>query len=217
MNFAAARRNMVESQLRTNHVTDAAVLGAMGALPRERFVPERLFGIAYIDEDIELGNGRYLMEPMVLGRLLQAAAPAPEDVALCVGCGAGYGAAVVSRLCGAVFALENDAGIVQRTARLLSELGIDNAFVVEGELASGWGKESPFNVIVLEGAVVEVPEEILDQLAEGGRLVTVLRSEFGTGSATLFQKRHGRVSQRALFDANVPFLSGFELKQSFVF
>jgi len=217
MNFAAARRNMVESQLRTNHVTDADVLGAMGTLPRERFVPDKVSDIAYIDEDLDLGNGRFLMEPMVLGRLLQAATPAQEDLALCVGCGAGYATAIISRLCGAVFALENDAAIAQQTTRRLSELGIDNAFVVEGDLAAGWAKESPYNVILLEGAVAHVPEEILDQLAEGGRLATVLRSEFGGGSATLFQKRHGCVSRRALFDANVPYLSGFELKEGFVF
>lgn len=217
MDFAAARRNMVESQLRPNQVTDATVLAAMGKLPRERFVPERLSGIAYIDEDLDIGNERFLMEPMVLGRLLQVVAPQPEDVALCVGCGAGYASAILSRLCGAVFALESNADLVKQTAVLLSELGIDNAFVVEGALDSGWGKEAPYNVILLEGAVAEVPQEILDQLADGGRLVAVIRPEFGIGTATLLEKRHGRVSRRALFDAHIPTLSGFEIKAGFVF
>lgn len=217
MDFAAVRRNMVESQLRTNQITDAAVLAAMGTLPRERFVPENLAGIAYIDEDLEIGSGRFLMEPMVLGRLLQVVAPQPEDVALCVGCGAGYASAVLSRLCGAVFALECDAEIAQRATRLLADLGIDNAFVVEGDLEAGWAREAPYKLILLEGSVADVPQEILDQLAEGGRLVTIIRPEFGTGCATLLEKRHGRVSRRALFDANVPFLAGFEIKEGFVF
>lgn len=217
MDYAAARRNMVESQLRTNLVTDAAVLAAMGGMPRERFVPESRAEIAYIDEDIDIGSGRFLMEPMVLGRLLQVVAPQPEDVALCVGCGAGYAAAVLSRLCGAVFALEDDSDIAQRATRLLSDLGIDNAFVVEGDLAAGWAAEAPYNVILLEGAVADVPGEILDQLADGGRLATVMRPKSGVGSATLLEKRHGQVSRRVLFDANVPFLSGFEMEEGFVF
>lgn len=217
MDFAAARRNMVESQLRTNQVTDAAVLAAMGELPRERFVSEGISDIAYVDEDLKIGDDRFLMEPMVLGRLLQVVAPQSEDVALCVGCGSGYASAVLSRLCGAVFALESGADIAQRATGLLSDLGIDNAFVVEGALEAGWAKEAPYNVILLEGAVAEVPQEILDQLADGGRLVTVIRTEFGIGTATLLEKRHGLVSRRALFDANIPVLSGFEIKAGFVF
>ena len=217
MDFAAARRNMVESQLRTNQITDAAVLAAMGELPRERFVPEKLAEIAYVDEDLAIGGGRYLMEPMVLGRMLQVVGPRSEDVALCVGCGTGYAAGVLSRICGAVFALESEADLAARATRLLSEQGIDNVFVVAGDLVRGWAKESPYNVILLEGAVAEVPPEILDQLAEGGRLATVIRPESGVGSATLFEKRRGRVSRRALFDAHVPFLRGFERREGFVF
>lgn len=217
MDFAAARRNMVECQLRTNQVTDAAVLGAMGALPRERFVPEPLTTIAYIDEDLDIGNGRFLTEPMVLGRLLQAMAPQPEYVAMCIGCGTGYAVAVLSRLCGAVFALESDTELATRASVLLSELGIDNAFLVEGALEAGWRKEAPYNVILFDGAVSEVPRDVLDQLADGGRLAAVIQSASGMGTATLLEKRHGQISRRVLFDAQIPVLSGFEPKANFVF
>jgi protein-L-isoaspartate(D-aspartate) O-methyltransferase len=217
MDFAAARRNMVECQLRTNQVTDAAVLGAMGALPRERFVPEPLTTIAYIDEDLDIGNGRFLTEPMVLGRLLQAMAPNPEDVAMCIGCGTGYAVAVLSRLCGAVFALESDTELATRASGLLLELGIDNAFLVEGALEAGWRKEAPYNVILFDGAVSEVPRDVLDQLADGGRLAAVFQSASGMGTATLLEKRHGQISRRVLFDAQIPVLSGFEPKANFVF
>ena len=153
----------------------------------------------------------------MLGRLLQAVAPQPEDVALCVGCGAGYATAVLSRLCGAVFAIECVADVAKRTAVLLSDLGIDNAFIVEGVLEAGWVREAPYNVILFDGAVAEVPQEILAQLTDGGRLVAIICPESGIGTATILEKRQGLVSRRTLFGANIPILPGFELKAGFVF
>jgi len=109
MDFSAARRNMVERQVRTNKVTDEAVLEALAQLPRERFVPESLSAVAYIDEDVPLGNGRYLMEPMVFARLVQAAQLQPGDRVLDLGCGCGYSTAILSRLANQVIALESDS------------------------------------------------------------------------------------------------------------
>lgn len=217
VDYAAARLNMVESQLRTNKVTDAALLSAFEEVPRERFLPEALRGIAYIDEDLSLGGGRYLMEPMVLARLLQAAHPGPEDMVLDVGCGPGYAAAILARLAGTVVALECDPELAASANRNLSDLGIDNAVVVEGALGAGYAKQAPYNVILVQGTVAEVPAVLADQLAEGGRLVTIVRDRAGIGRATLVQRSGGVVSGRVLFDASVPALPGFEPEPGFVF
>lgn len=216
MNFSAARQNMVESQLRPNRVTDEDLLAAFGAVPRELFVPAPLAGVAYVDDDIEISPGRWLMEPMVLGRLLQAASLRREDVALVIGCGTGYASAIVARLVNTVVALESDAALVATATRLLGELAIDNVVVLEGRLTDGHPAQAPYDVILIDGGVDEVPPGIQQQLAEGGRLMTVVQSG-GVGRATLMTRRAGSVSGRILFDAAVPPLPAFELAPGFVF
>ncbi len=217
VDFAAARSNMVESQIRTNKVTDPHLLDAFETIPRERFVPEPLRGIAYVDEDVALGGQRFVMEPMVLAKLLQAARPGPGDVALDLGCGSGYATAILSRLVATVVALEVDAALAAAANQTLDELEIDNAVVVEGRLADGYPKQAPYNVILLNGAVSEVPLAIADQLAEGGRLVTVVSVGAGLGRATLMRRDSGVISSRILCDAAVPVLPGFEAAPGFVF
>ncbi len=217
VDFAAARSNMVESQIRTNKVTDPHLLDAFETTPRERFVPEPLRGIAYVDQDVALGGERFVMEPMVLARLLQAARPGPGDVALDLGCGSGYATAILSRLVATVVALEVDAALAAAANQTLDELEIDNVVVVEGQLAEGYPKQAPYNVILLNGAVSEVPLAIADQLAEGGRLVTVVSVGTGLGRATLMRRDSGVISSRILCDASVPVLPGFEAAPGFVF
>jgi protein-L-isoaspartate(D-aspartate) O-methyltransferase len=217
MDFAKARRNMVECQLRPNRVIDPSVVAAMGAVPRERFVPAAMASMAYIDDDLPLGGGRFLMEPMIFGRLLQEALPAAEDAALLIGCGTGYSAAVLGRLCGAVFALESDSGVAAKAQALLSGLAADTVVVVEGPLAKGWPGEAPYNLVLFDGAVSEVPPAIIDQLAENGRIVAVISCGDGPGRATLLQRQGGVVSRRTLFDANTPVLPDFIKSAGFVF
>ena len=215
--FALARRNMIDGQLRPNRVTNAQLLAAVGEVPRERFLPDGLRAVAYADDDVPLGGGRYLMEPMVLGRLIQALQPQPEDRALVVASGRGYGAALLSKLVKSVVALENDAGLAaaaQRTTRELALAGIEH---VAGPLEAG-GPGGPFDVILIEGAVRQVPPAILDQLAPGGRLTTVMTGAEGSlGIAQLFLKEGDRVSARPLFDAGTPPLPGFAPPPRFTF
>ena len=217
MDYAAARDNMVESQLRTNRVSDPAVLEAFSAIPRERFVPGRQRGIAYIDEDLLLEDGRYLLEPMVLARMLQAAEIGPEDVALEVGCGTGYGAAILNRLAGTVIALEEQPKLRDWASAVCADLGLDSVLVVCGSLVEGYEKQAPYDVILLSGAVTDVPSSIVKQLADGGRLVAVIRPQDGIGAATLVQRSGNSVSRRALFDAACPYLPGFKKETGFVF
>ena len=216
MAFAAARRNMVDRQLRTNKVIDEAVLEALGETPRERFVPASLRSVAYVDEDVPLGNGRHLIEPMVFGRLLQAAQVRRTDLVLDIGCGIGYSTAILSRLANMVVALECDRALARAAGAALAELSIDNALVVEGPLEQGWPAQAPYSLIVINGAADRIPEAILGQLAEGGRLVGV-EIRHGVGRAVLYLRNRGAISGRPLFDAGVPVLPGLAAEPSFVF
>jgi len=216
MDYAAARRNMVESQLRPNRVTDPTLLEALAAVQRELFVPAPLRSVAYVDEDIPLGDGRYLMEPMIFGRLLALAAVRPSDAVLVIGAGAGYGAAVLARIAGRVVALESDPGLARQAAQALQGAGAANVAIIEGPLADGAPRQAPFDVILFDGAVERVPSAIQDQLAEGGRLAAVVRTA-GIGRATLMTRQAGIVASRAAFDAAVPCLPGFEAEPAFVF
>ena len=226
--YAVARRNMIEGQIRPNKVTDGRVLAAMADVPRELFVPKKLQGAAYVDEDLAVAPGRYLMEPAVFARLLQAAAVTPNDVVLDIGCATGYSTAVLARLAATVVAVESDPGLVKTASALLAELAADNAVVIKGTLAAGYAKQAPYDAILLGGAVDEVPPAIADQLAEGGRLVAVVTGRASglssgrssgrasVGEGVLMLRVRGVLSRRVLFDAALPPLPGFEVERGFV-
>ena len=213
---AAARRHMVESQLKPNQVTDPRIAAAMSEVPREAFVPERMAELAYIDEDIEIAPGRFLMEPMVFARLLQEAGVGPDDVVLDIGCGTGYSTAVLARLAATVVALEEDPDLREAATRLLALQQVDNAAVIGGNHAAGDAAHGPYGVIVIEGAVEVVPKALEAQLAEGGRLAAVVR-EKGVGRATVFERDRGLVGRRQVFDAAITVLPGFASERGFVF
>jgi protein-L-isoaspartate(D-aspartate) O-methyltransferase len=215
--FAAARLNMVESQIRTNKVTDQRVIAAFEAVPRELFVDEAKRGFAYIDEDLEVAAGRYLMEPMVLARLLQAAGPQPGDIALDIGCATGYSTAILSHLAETVVGVESNRPLMDQANRTLNALDVDNAVVVEGALDAGYQKQAPYNVIIFQGAVSAVPDTVKRQLSDGGRLVAVVCDEAGIGRGTLIQRSGDSFSARILFDAATPLLPGFAREAGFVF
>jgi protein-L-isoaspartate(D-aspartate) O-methyltransferase len=217
MNYAAARHNMVENQVRTNRVTNPLVIQALEEVPREVFVPKQLRGVAYVDEDIDLGGGRSLMEPVPFARLLQLAEIGVDEVVLDVGCATGYSAAVLARLASTVVALESDAELSGRATALLAELGVDNVAVVTGPLAAGDASHGPYNVIVVEGAVPHIPTSLTRQLADGGRLVAVVGGESGIGRATVVVRTGETLSSRVVFDASVGPLPGFEVTAGFVF
>jgi protein-L-isoaspartate(D-aspartate) O-methyltransferase len=215
--FATARLHMIDSQLRPNKVTDERVLAAFGAIRRELFVPEQLRAVAYIDEDLPLGGRRYLMEPMVAARLIQAAAIGPTDTVLVVGAGAGYEAAVVSLLARKVVALEEDPELARRARAALVDHAIAAVEAVEGPLRLGHRPRAPYDAVVFGGAVARLPSEMVEQLGGDGRLLAVERSSGIIGHATLTRRTGAALARRVIFDAATPLLPGFEPSPTFVF
>jgi protein-L-isoaspartate(D-aspartate) O-methyltransferase len=214
----AARHNMIENQIRANKVTDQRILDAFDQVPRERFVPRGLEGVAYADEDLHLGDGRYLIEPMILARLLQDALPDENDIALDVSCGTGYSTAILSRLVSTVVAVEDDQKLVDIGNQNLADLEIDNAAIVQGAPREGFAKQQPFSLILIAGGVEHVPDSLLSQLSENGRLMTVLyERDARIGRAVCIEKTRAGPSRRIVFDASTPLLSGLEKEAEFVF
>ncbi len=214
--FSALRLHMVDSQLRTTGVTALDVLDAFLEVPREAFVPARLRELAYLDEDLEVAPGRYVMEPSPLARLIQLASIKPGDVVLDAGCATGYSSAVLSRLATSVIAVESDQDLADSASAALLDLGFDNVVVVSGPIAGGYPSEAPYDVILVGGSVDEVSQTLFDQLRDGGRLV-VVEGTGNAGSAKLYIKEGGVVSGRSVFNSAVRPLPGFARKTEFQF
>lgn len=216
IDFEAARVKMVESQIRTTDVTSHSVLRAFLSVPREAFVPEKLRALAYADADIQLAPGRYLMDASPLAKLLQAAAITKDDRVLDVGAGSGYVAALLSQLAGPVTALESDAGLIEDARKNLASFDCPNVEIVSGDLATGHASAAPYDLIFIEGAVEEVPSALLDQLAEGGRLVAVV-GYGNSAQAKILIREHGAISESSRFNLSVKPLPGFAKAREFVF
>jgi len=212
-----ARAKMIDCQLRPNKVTDERIIDAFARLQRELFVPEHLRGVAYVDEALPLGKGRYLMEPMVAARLLQAAMPDRKDTALVVGAGVGYEAALLALLVRSVVALEEDAELARLGRAALVDHRIASVSYVEEPLSAGHRQRAPYDVILFGGAVAAIPSEVAAQLSEGGRMAAVLRPGQGVVRATLTTRTGGELAPRVIFDAATPLLAGFIPKPAFVF
>jgi len=208
---------MIEGQIKTNRVTDPYVLDAMAEVPREAFVPVAKKGVAYIDDAIEVAKGRFMLEPMVLARMLEAAELSETDIVLDIGCNTGYSTAILAKIASTVVGLDSDAELVEQATRNLSVVGIDNAVVVTGDLAEGVVKQAPFNVIIFNGAVDEVPDSIKNQLADGGRLVAISAGKSTMATVSVYTRNNEIFSKRDILEAGVATLPGFEAKKGFSF
>jgi protein-L-isoaspartate(D-aspartate) O-methyltransferase len=217
--FSTARQKMVDGQVRTSDVTDIRIIDAMLAVPREAFVPANQRGLAYLDRDLDIGEGgaarRFLIKPVVIAKMLQAAGIKDTDKVLVTGCATGYTAALVARLAGQVIATES-APTQAKAAEVLRELGIANVSFRAAAAAEGDPSNAPYDVIVLDGATEIVPDRLYGQLADGGRLVGVF-AMYKPPRAVLVTRSHGDFGNRALFDAAVPVLPGLEHRPAFVF
>lgn len=212
--YVQNRTTMVDNQVRTCDVTNIELLEALLNVSREAFVGEDKKDFAYIDEDIAVGNGRYLMEPAPFAKLVQACAVKSDDLVLDIGCATGYSSAVFSQLASMVIGLEQDDELASIAAKNLNDLDYDNVAIVNGVLNEGFAKEAPYDVIFIGGAIDEVPDTLFAQLKQGGRLVAVE----GVGNAAiakLYTRSGNDVSGRELFNCAVKLLPGFTKEVEF--
>lgn len=200
---------MVESQLRPAGVTDPAVLGAMSTVAREKFLPAQTRPLAYVDRAVLMGDGRFLPAPAVLGLLLTQMLPVPGERALVVGAGTGYSVVILEAIRLVVTALESSAEL----ASVARDNGVQ---VVEGPLEAGWSKAAAYDLILIDGAIEYVPDAIIDQLADGGRLGTALVDR-GITRLIVGRKSAGAFGYLSLSDAGVPALPGFARPRAFTF
>jgi protein-L-isoaspartate(D-aspartate) O-methyltransferase len=215
--FADARNCMVDSQIRPNRVTDPRILSAMRRLPRERFLPSNVWPLAYADEDVPLGNGRFMLEPMVLARLLQAANLRDNERVLVVGSGTGYAAAVLAACGCRVTALEEDAALLA-IAHSVLPAEAPGVTVVTGPLAAGWPANGPYDLILIEGAVPEIPTALAAQThQENGRLLAAIHADGRATQAVIAEATGFGVGVSTLFDCGTPPIPSFRKAPMFAF
>jgi protein-L-isoaspartate(D-aspartate) O-methyltransferase len=212
----AMRDAMVDSQLRPTGVNDPAVVAAFRAVPREAFAPAHLRALAYLDEDLPIAPGRALIEPMVIGNLIQRALPTPSDRALMLPAATGCEAAVLARLAGHVTALESDPALAggARARLAVHAPGVD---LVEGPLEAGWPAGAPYDLILVAGAIETLPDALAAQLADGGRVVAVVIDARGVGRASIGRRAGGALGFDSFLDVATIRLPGFERPRAFVF
>jgi protein-L-isoaspartate(D-aspartate) O-methyltransferase len=216
VDLEAARAAMIDSQVRTNDVTDRRLIAALGAVSRELFVPDAKKSVAYADAAIETATGRYLWPARDLAKLLAAASVQPEDRVLDIAPGTGYSSAVLSHLAAQVSALEESEAGAGKLRETLMKAGATGVDVGHGSLKAGRPGRGPFDVILVNGAVEEVPDAWLEQLAEGGRLAVVIR-EGTVGKARIYTRTGGKTAWRTPFESTAPALPGFERAPAFRF
>ena len=221
-NFAIARHHMIEGQLRPNKITDLRLIEAMGRIPREVFVPSTLVGVAYGDDNIPLISGRALIQPMALAQLVQAAEITPTDHILDLASATGYSTLVLASLGAYVVGVEPDALLQAEASKNIAIYASGKAEILAGAPVEGCNAKAPFDVIMINGSVEVLPKNLLAQLAEGGRLVAVMRHSdpahvTSSGDARVYRKIKGKVSWTSLFDANLPPAPSFGAPQGFVF
>ena len=205
---------MVDTQVRPSDVTKFPIIDAMLAVPREAYVPDNKREAAYMGENLMLDTGRVILEPRTLAKMLEALDVQPTHVALDVGCGLGYSTAILSHLCEFVVAVEDDEARAQDAQSILSENGVDNAAVMTGALGQGAEKSGPYDIIIIQGGVEEMPQALLAQLREGGRIACVFH-EGNLGVARVGHMIDGQVNWRFAFNASAPVLAGFEKRAVF--
>jgi protein-L-isoaspartate(D-aspartate) O-methyltransferase len=216
VDYAAARTAMVDGQVRPADVTRYAVIDAMLTVPRERFVPRAQRALAYADMQIPLARNRVMLDPRTVGKMLDALEIRQADIVLDVGAGLGYVATVMARMAGTVVALEEEEGLARQLGEAVAAAEADNVLVEHGALAAGVPGSAPFDVIVVEGGVERLPEALLEQLAEGGRLAAIeMTGELGI--CRIWRRIDGSLSSWPAFNATVPVLPGFDATRSFTF
>jgi protein-L-isoaspartate(D-aspartate) O-methyltransferase len=216
MDFARARDFMVESQVRPSDVTDTRIIHAMRTLPRERFVPAPKRTLAYGDLEVEVAEGRTLLRPRDLAKLIMSLAPQANERALEIAGATGYGAAVLAACCKEVITLDPNPDLSFAAQAALESAGVKNTKTVSTAAVDGWSDDAPYDVILLNGSAEIVPDAWLKQLAPGGRLGVIVR-QGAAGSARIYTRSDDATAYRAAFDAAPPVAPGLTKPPSFAF
>lgn len=218
-NYVSCRKNMIDGQLRTSGITDLKILDVFERVPREKFLSETHRSMAYIDEDILIDNGCFLMEPVIFARLLQVAQPKADDVVLNMGDDTGYAAAILSYLSSTVVTLESKVGVLDRARKVWAEMDICNIAVIKGRGQEGCPEHGPYSLIVINGSIPALPDSLPKQLSKNGRIVTIIKEPHSRcGKITIFKRDNNNVLSSAVsYDAATPFLQDFEPVDEFVF
>lgn len=212
--YAARREMMVDTQVRPSDVTKFPIIEAMLTVPREKFVPRSMREAAYMDGNIDLGRGRCILEPRTFGKMLDALELGASDMVLDIGIGFGYSAAVLARMTQVVVGVESDADMAQEAQSILSESDADNVIVHEGPLEGGAPEHGPYDAIILQGGAQDIPEGLINQLKDGGRMA-VLFMDGELGEVRIGHKIDGTMNWRRSFNAAAPVMSGYGKQSSF--
>ena len=213
--YGAMRAKMIDGQVLPNRIVDRNLLMAMSEVPRERFVGADQKAFAYSDKNIEIGQGRYLIEPRVFAGMVEGLSPGSDDMVLDIGCGSGYGIVILAKLCNTVVGIDCDEVLLESASALLNSLEVDNAVTTLGPLNNGYPNEAPYDLILMEGSVPCVPQVILNQLVDGGRLAVVIRRGPGLYEANLVTRIGENFGRRILFNGAAPELPGFDRMRGF--
>jgi protein-L-isoaspartate(D-aspartate) O-methyltransferase len=217
VDFALMRSNMVKNQVLPEEVTNSVVIEALATVPRERFVPRQLARIAYMDDHLPFNKGRMLLRPALFARLLQALNPVSTDKVLYIGCGTGYGPALLGQMGLRVIAIDSEESLTQEADRLLTELNLLSVEVVLGPLTEGWATEAPYDKMMIEGSIDFIPQSLLSQLKERGEIITLRYRKDHGNDAVKYIKQEQDLEIISLFDAFAPRLEGFHRTKAFVF
>lgn len=207
--YELARTNMVKSQILTQKINNEALVEVINTIPRHIFVPEDRQGIAYIDQSIQVGHGRYILPPMVFAKMVEALDIKGAESVLDIACGTGYSSVIFANLCKKVVAVESNTDLASKAHLNLNKLAVRNVIIISDTLADGHEEAAPYEVVFINGAVKEIPQRILSQLAEGGKLVSIISKARNSGAITLFSKINGAVVGTEIFDVNLPVIEDF--------
>ena len=214
--YKTARTAMVDCQIRPSDVTKYTIIEAFLTTPREAYVPSEKRPVAYAGDHIALNNGRTMLDARTFAKMLDTLNVQPDELVLDLGCGLGYSTAVLASMAEAVVAIESDTQMATEAAATLTEQSVDNAYVTTGVLTEGNKKNGPYDVIILQGSVDQIPETLIDQLKDGGRVCAIFRDQ-NYGECRIGYKSHKKLSWRSVFNASAPMINGFETKAEFKF
>jgi protein-L-isoaspartate(D-aspartate) O-methyltransferase len=207
--FDIARTNMVKNQILPSNITNTAFIDVIMELPKHIFIPENKQGISYIDSSLTVGAGRYILSPMIFAKMIEALNIKGDESVLDIACGTGYSSAIIANLCKKVVSVESNADLASKAHLNLNRLGISNVIIISNSLAGGHEEGGPYDIIIINGAVKEVPNSLFDQLTDNGRLVTIISKAPHSGSIVIYTKSAGAISAREVFDVTISIIEDF--------